>query len=76
MQPRKVLWSLTASAKGPFQDSKELKMKVWKSSKHANGEPNSDNHLGAFYVTCFAHGVWLFYSCGKRVATWSSRCAL
>jgi len=49
---------------------------VWKSSKHANGEPNSDNHLGAFYVTCFAHGVWLFYSCGKQVATWSSRCAL
>ena len=27
---------------------------VWKSNKHANREPNSYSHLGAFYVTCFA----------------------
>jgi len=49
---------------------------VWKSKKHANREPDSDNHLSAFHVTCFAHGVREFYSRGKRVPTWSSRCAL
>jgi len=27
---------------------------VWKSKKHSNRESNSSNHLGAFYVTCFA----------------------
>jgi len=54
-------------------------MKRYKSvkilSNFQNREPNSYNYLGAFYVTCFAC-VWDFYSRGKRVATWSSRCAL
>ena len=44
--------------------------------KHTNREPNSYNHLGAFYVTCFAR-VWDFYNRGERLAMcWPSRCAL
>jgi len=27
---------------------------VWKSNKHANREPTTCNHLGAFYLMCFA----------------------
>jgi len=46
---------------------------VWKSHKRANREPTSCNRLGAFYLTCFARGSEIF---GKRVATWSKRCAL
>jgi len=33
---------------------------VWKSKKHANREPNSYNHLGAFNVTCFARVCEIF----------------
>jgi len=33
---------------------------VWKSKKYANREPNSYNHLGAFYVTCFARVCEIF----------------
>ena len=33
---------------------------VWKSKKHANREPNSYNHLGAFYVTCFSRVCEIF----------------
>jgi len=33
---------------------------VWKSKKNANREPNSYNHLGAFYVTCFARVCEIF----------------
>ena len=45
---------------------------------YANREPNSYkyNHFGAFYVRYFARVCQIFYSRGKRVATWSSRCAL
>jgi len=33
---------------------------VWKSNKRANREPDSCNHLGPFYVTCFARVCEIF----------------
>ena len=33
---------------------------VWKSETNVNREPNSHNHLGAFYVTCFARVCEIF----------------
>ena len=49
---------------------------VWKRRKRANREPTSCNHLGAFCLDVFRSCVWDFYIRGKRVATWSTRCAL
>jgi len=41
------------------QFSYVLFLSVWK-SKHANREPNSYNHLGTFYLTCFARVCEIF----------------
>jgi len=35
---------------------------VWKSYKHTNPESSSCNHLGAFYLTCFARMCEIFTS--------------
>jgi len=50
-------------------------LSVWK-SKHANREPNSYKHVGAFYLTRFSRVCEFFFSNGKGFATCYSRCAL
>jgi len=37
-----------------------------KNNKHANREPGSCNHLGAFYVTCFARVCEIFTAVGSE----------